>query len=154
MSSYTLTVNGNKHTVNTEPDTPLLWVLRDTLGYTGVKFGCGQALCGACMVYMNEELTYSCSTSIKDADGKIILTIEGLAEKAAPLIKSWLEDEVSQCGYCQPGQLMSAYYLLKKNSTPSDKEIEDAMSANICRCGTYQRIKKAIHRTVMEGGLK
>jgi isoquinoline 1-oxidoreductase subunit alpha len=142
-----LTVNGKSVTVSSESDTPLLWVLRDELGLTGTKFGCGQGLCGACTVHVDGEATRSCSTTIEEVSGKKILTIEGLSPNGThPLQRAWLAENVPQCGYCQPGQIMSAAALLaaKKGKKLTDADIEDAMSGNLCRCGTYQRIRKAI----------
>jgi aerobic-type carbon monoxide dehydrogenase small subunit (CoxS/CutS family) len=149
----TLTVNGQQHTVDVAPDTPLLWVLRDTLGLTGTKYGCGKALCGSCTVHVNGNPTRCCVTPISAVAGSRVTTIEGLSEDAShPLQKAWLEEEVSQCGYCQPGQIMTVAALLKQNPTPSDDEIDSALSGNLCRCGTYVRIRKAIHRAAKEGG--
>ena len=138
-------VNGKKHTVDVSPDTPLLWVLRDTLGMTGTKYGCGIAQCGACTVHLEGKPIRSCGTPISAASGKRITTIEGLsADGSHPLQKAWIAEEVPQCGYCQSGQIMSAAALLAKNNNPSDADIDKAMSGNICRCGTYNRIHKAI----------
>jgi aerobic-type carbon monoxide dehydrogenase small subunit (CoxS/CutS family) len=140
------TVNGKVHKVDVEPDTPLLWVLRETLGLTGTKYGCGIALCGACTVHVNGEVVRSCSTQVSQVAGKKVTTIEGLSGNSShPLQKAWIAEEVPQCGYCQSGQIMSAAALLAKNRSPSDAEIDKAMSGNICRCGTYNRIRKAIH---------
>jgi isoquinoline 1-oxidoreductase subunit alpha len=139
-------VNGKAHKVDVAPDTPLLWVLRDTLGLTGTKYGCGIALCGACTVHMNGEPIRSCTTQISQVAGKKVITIEGLSrDNSHPLQKAWIAEEVPQCGYCQSGQIMSAAALLAKNKNPSDADIDKAMSGNICRCGTYNRIRKAIH---------
>jgi aerobic-type carbon monoxide dehydrogenase small subunit (CoxS/CutS family) len=147
MSATTLTVNGRSHTVDATPDTPLLWVLRDYLDLTGTKFGCGVALCGACTVQLDGTPIRSCSTPISAAVGKKITTIEGLGgDIGRRLQAAWIAEEVPQCGYCQSGQLMSAAALLAKNPSPSDADIDAAMSGNICRCGTYQRIRRAIHR--------
>jgi isoquinoline 1-oxidoreductase subunit alpha len=146
-----LTINGRPKTVSASPDTPLLWVLRDELAMTGTKFGCGKGFCGACTVLANGEPIRSCSTAIADVRGKKITTIEGLApDLSHPLQKAWMEENVPQCGYCQAGQIMSAAALLAKNKKPSDADIDDAMSGNLCRCGTYQRIRKAIHRAAEE----
>lgn len=146
-----LIVNGKPKTVSASPDTPLLWVLRDELAMTGTKFGCGKGLCGACTVLANGEPIRSCSTAVADVKGKKITTIEGLApDLSHPLQKAWMEENVPQCGYCQAGQIMSAAALLAKNKKPSDADIDDAMSGNLCRCGTYQRIRKAIHRAAEE----
>jgi isoquinoline 1-oxidoreductase subunit alpha len=141
------TLNGKSQTVDVSPDMPLLWVLRDTLNMTGTKFGCGMALCGACTVHINGEATRSCITPISNVSGKKVTTIEGLsAEATHPVQQAWIAEDVPQCGYCQSGQIMSAVALLTKKSNPTDADIDDAMSGNICRCGTYQRIRKAIHR--------
>ena len=141
-----LTVNGKAYQADVEPDTPLLWVLRDALGLTGTKYGCGVALCGACTVHVNGEPVRSCSAQIAEVAGKRVTTIEGLSRDSShPLQKAWIAEEVPQCGYCQSGQLMSAAALLAKNKSPSDADIDKAMSGNICRCGTYNRIRKAIH---------
>jgi isoquinoline 1-oxidoreductase subunit alpha len=142
-----LNVNGKPVSVDAAPDTPLLWVLRDYLNLTGTKFGCGMALCGACTVHINGEASRSCVTPISAVAGKKITTIEGLsADGSHPVQQAWVEVDVPQCGYCQCGQIMSAAALLSKKAKPSDAEIDDFMSGNICRCGTYQRIRKAIHR--------
>jgi isoquinoline 1-oxidoreductase subunit alpha len=140
-------LNGKSQTVDVSPAMPLLWVLRDTLNMTGTKFGCGMALCGACTVHIEGEAARSCVTPISNVAGKKITTIEGLsADGTHPVQQAWMEINVPQCGYCQPGQIMSAVALLAKKSSPTDAEIDDAMSGNICRCGTYQRIRQAIHR--------
>jgi len=153
-----LNVNGKVHEVDASPDTPLLWVLRDYLSLTGTKYGCGMALCGACTVHLNGEAVRSCSTPIAAAQGQKITTIEGLsADSNHPLQQAWLLEDVPQCGYCQSGQIMSAAVLLRKNGNPSDTDIDNAMSGNICRCGTYPRIKKAIKvaaKLQKEGGAK
>ncbi len=145
-----LVVNGKKHTVNVEPDTPLLWVLREQLGLTGSKFGCGEGLCGACTVLINGVPERSCVTPVKDVQGEKIVTIEGIPGDH-PVKKAWLADEVSQCGYCQPGQIVSAVALLKKKPQPGDADIDAAMSGNLCRCGTYGRIRRAIHTAAGKG---
>ena len=143
----TMKVNGKMVNIDVDPGTPLLWVLRDTLGLTGTKYGCGMAQCGACTVHLNGEAIRSCVKRIADAAGKEITTIEGLsADLSHPLQKAWIEIDVPQCGYCQSGQIMSAAVLLAENSAPSDTDIDAAMTGNICRCGTYQRIRAAIHR--------
>jgi isoquinoline 1-oxidoreductase subunit alpha len=142
-----LFVNGKKHAIDASPDTPLLWVLRDKLGLMGTKFGCGIAMCGACTVHIDGQPQLSCQVSVKDAQGKKITTIEGIPD-SHPVKKAWIEDDVPQCGYCQPGQIMSAIALLQTNPKPNDNDINDAMAGNICRCGTYQRIRRAIHRAV------
>ncbi|MGZ6239208.1 MAG: (2Fe-2S)-binding protein [Syntrophales bacterium] len=151
-----LKANGKEHSVDVLPDTPLLWVLRDNLGMTGTKYGCGMALCGACTVLVNGRATRSCVTPVSIVAGKDITTIEGVsADGQHPVQKAWIEDDVPQCGYCQPGQIMGAVALLSANKNPSDADIDNAMSGNICRCGTYQRIRRAIHRaaeTMAAGG--
>ena len=140
-------LNGKQQTVDVHPQTPLLWVLRDTLGLTGTKFGCGMALCGACTVHLNGTAIRSCVTPISAAAGKRVRTIEGLSRNQShPLQRAWVAEDVPQCGYCQSGQLMSAAALLAKTPHPTDADIDEAMSGNICRCGTYQRIRAAIHR--------
>ena len=141
-----LTVNGKAVTINASPDTPLLWALRDDLNMNGTKFGCGLALCGACTVHVNGEPVRSCSTPLSAVEGKKITTIEGIATKGLhPVQQAWIALDVPQCGYCQSGQIMSAVALLNKNKSPSDADIDQAMSGNICRCGTYQRMRAAIH---------
>jgi aerobic-type carbon monoxide dehydrogenase small subunit (CoxS/CutS family) len=146
----TLTVNGADHPLDIPADTPLLWALRDTLGLTGTKFGCGMALCGACTVHINGEAVRSCAAPIGGLVGKKITTIEGLAALAKrdlhPVQQAWIEEDVVQCGYCHSGQIMSASALLAKVAKPTDADIDNAMSGNICRCGTYQRIRAGIHR--------
>jgi aerobic-type carbon monoxide dehydrogenase small subunit (CoxS/CutS family) len=142
-----LTVNNKPLDVDAAPDTPLLWVLRDHLALTGTKFGCGMALCGACTVHIDGTAMRSCVLPLSAVQGKSITTIEGLSQdRSHPLQKAWLELDVPQCGYCQSGQIMSAAALLRSNPAPSDAEIDAAMAGNICRCGTYPRIRKAIHR--------
>jgi isoquinoline 1-oxidoreductase subunit alpha len=141
-----LTVNGKAVTVNASPDTPLLWVLRDHLKLNGTKFGCGMALCGACTLHVNGEATRSCVLTLASVAGKRITTIEGISANGThPVQQAWIAHDVPQCGYCQSGQIMSAVALLAKNKKPTDAQIDDAMSGNICRCGTYQRIREAIH---------
>jgi aerobic-type carbon monoxide dehydrogenase small subunit (CoxS/CutS family) len=147
MTRITVVVNDNRYTIDVAPETPLLWVLRDTLNMTGTKFGCGMALCGACTVHINGEASRSCITPISSVVGRKVTTIEGLsADGSHPVQQAWMEEDVPQCGYCQSGQIMSAVALLSKKPNPTDADIDDAMSGNICRCGTYQRIRKAIHR--------
>jgi len=147
MARISLVVNGSGHTIDVAPETPLLWVLRDDLNLTGTKFGCGMALCGACTVHINGEATRSCITPISSVAGKKVTTIEGLsADGSHPVQRAWIEEDVPQCGYCQSGQIMCAVALLSQKRNPSDADINDFMSGNICRCGTYQRIRKAIRR--------
>jgi len=142
-----LNVNGKSLEADVDPQTPLLWVLRDTLGLTGTKFGCGMALCGACTVHLNGQATRSCVTPVSAVGDQAVTTIEGLSsDRSHPVQRAWLEIDVPQCGYCQPGQIMSAAALLAQNAKPSDDQIDAAMSGNICRCGTYPRIRAAIHR--------
>jgi isoquinoline 1-oxidoreductase subunit alpha len=151
-------VNSKRHQVDTDADTPLLWVLRENLGLTGTKFGCGIAQCGACTVHVDGQPIRSCVTQIGAVKGKRITTIEGLSPNGShPLQQAWIAEEVPQCGYCQSGQIMSAAALLKTKPKPSDADIDTAMSGNICRCGTYQRIRRAIHRAagaLAQGGAK
>lgn len=153
---FILEVNQRTYEVDADPNMPLLWVLRDLLGLTGTKFGCGVAQCGACTVLLNGEAVRSCVTPVKRAGNQQVLTIEGLSQNNDhPLQIAWREFDVPQCGYCQSGQLMSATVLLRENSNPTDQDIDDAMSGNICRCGTYPRIKQAIHKAAqlqMQGG--
>src|SRR5688500_12511934 len=142
-----LTVNGQRHDVDVSPDMPLLWVIRDVVGLTGTKFGCGLSQCGACTVHLNGEPIRSCVTPASSAAGKAVTTIEGLSPTASHALQlAWIAEQVPQCGYCQSGQLMSAAALLTKHPDPTDAEIDAAMTGNICRCGTYQRIRRAIHR--------
>jgi len=143
----TITVNGQRHDIDADPNMPLLWAIRDILNLTGTKYGCGAAQCGACTIHLNGEAVRSCVTKLDRAAGQQIVTIEGLsANNDHPLQVAWNELNVPQCGYCQSGQLMSAAVLLRENSNPTDQDIDDAMSGNICRCGTYQRIRTAIHK--------
>ena len=146
MATYQLLVNGENRNVEAVPNTPLLWVLRDNLGLTGTKFGCGLALCGACTVHLDGAAVRSCTTPVSSIGNKKVTTIEGLSsgEKLHPVQQAWMDENVPQCGYCQTGQIMSAAALIEKNPAPSDSDIEKAMSGNICRCGTYERIRKAI----------
>ena len=142
-----LTVNGKAVTIKAAPDTPLLWALRDELKLNGTKFGCGAALCGACTVHLNGEPIRSCITPLSACEGAKVTTIEGISGKGLhPVQKAWIELDVPQCGYCQSGQIMSAVALLAKNKKPSDADIDAAMSGNVCRCGTYQRVRAAIHK--------
>jgi isoquinoline 1-oxidoreductase subunit alpha len=144
--AISITVNGTTHSVDVDSDTPLLWVLRDVLGMTGTKFGCGMALCGACTVHLDGQATRSCITAVGDVGNAAITTIEaiGATPAGAKVQQAWLDREVVQCGYCQSGQIMSASALLATNPNPTDSDIDDAMSGNICRCGTYVRIRDAI----------
>lgn len=150
MSKYKINVNGTGHEIDVEADMPLLWVLRDVLGLIGTKFGCGIALCGACTVHVDDVPVRSCSVRVADVAGLSIRTIEGLAENTQlhPLQQTWIELDVAQCGYCQSGQIMSAAALLKRNPNPTDADIDAAMVGNYCRCGTYNRIRAAIHGAV------
>ena len=151
----TLNVNGRDVQADVEPDTPLLWTLRDGLGLTGTTFGCGMAQCGACTVHLDGAPIRSCVTPVSAVGAKKITTIEGLsADGSHPVQQAWVAEQVPQCGYCQSGQIMSAAALLAKNPNPSDADIDKAMSGNICRCGTYQRIRKAIHTAAGEGGAR
>ena len=154
MAELTLLVNGRSQAVDVAPDTPLLWVLRDTLGYTGTKYGCGVSQCGACAVHVDGVATRSCVTPVGTVAGKKITTIEGLSpDRSHPLQQAWIAEQVPQCGYCQSGMLMTASALLAKKPKPTDADIDDALGAHICRCGTYQRIRRAVHRAA-EGGRK
>jgi len=141
-----ITVNGTRHQIDVEPEMPLLWVLREELGLTGTKFGCGIAQCGACTVHVNGEAIRSCSVPVRTVEGKQITTIEGLsANSSHPVQQAWLTEQVPQCGYCQSGQIMATVAFLKTHPNPTDADINDNMT-NICRCGTYERLRKAIHR--------
>ncbi len=157
MATIQVNVNGDDRTIESiDPNTPLLWALRDHLGMVGTKFGCGKGLCGACTVHMNGIAIRSCSTPVSAAVGQAITTIEGLAESSQnlhPLQEAWMEEDVPQCGYCQAGQIMNAAALLSSNSSPSDEDIDNAMAGNLCRCGTYTRIRKAIHSAAEKGGV-
>ena len=144
-------LNGSTVSVQAEPDTPLLWVIRDEVGLTGTKFGCGAALCGACTVHLDGVAIRSCQTPVSSVSGKKVSTVESLsADNSHPLQKAWIKYQVPQCGYCQSGQLMSASALLAKNKNPSDADIDNAMSGNLCRCGTYNRIRAAIKDAAAE----
>jgi isoquinoline 1-oxidoreductase subunit alpha len=145
MASITLKVNSKNYTIDADPKMPLLWAIRDLVGLTGTKYGCGIAQCGACTVHLGGTAVRSCSIPVSAAANKDVLTIEGLSPDTSHAVQqAWIKEQVPQCGYCQSGQIMSAVALLNKNATPTDKEIEAAMQGNICRCGTYPRIKKAI----------
>src|SRR5580704_12532416 len=146
MAAIKFSLNGKPQTVDVVPQMPLLWVLRDTIGLTGTKFGCGMALCGACTVHLNGQPIRSCVTPISSVAGKNIITIEGLsADGSHPVQRAWIEEDVPQCGYCQSGQIMTAAALLNKAGNPTDADIDEALRGNICRCGTYQSIRRAVH---------
>ncbi len=152
MSSFSLTINNQQFTVTVDADTPLLWVLRDELGLTGTKFGCGKAQCGACTVHLNGNAVRSCTLPVSAVKGNIT-TIEGLSTNGShPLQQAWINADVPQCGYCQAGQIMSAAALLARKPKPTDADIDAALSGNLCRCGTYTRIRKAIHDAAEKGG--
>ena len=152
MATYKLTINGKEHEVEAEADMPLLWVLRDKLGLTGTKYGCGIAQCGACTVHINEVPARSCVARVADVQGQSVRTIEGLAQgdELHPLQKAWIDHDVPQCGYCQAGQIMTAAALLKRNPDPSNEDIDLALAGNYCRCGTYIRIRAAVHAAARE----
>ncbi|MGC1294279.1 MAG: (2Fe-2S)-binding protein [Alloacidobacterium sp.] len=151
MARFTLEINGREQTVDADPEMPLLWVLRDLLNMTGTKYGCGMGLCGACTVHIDGAAMRSCQTPVSTARGKQIVTIEGLATSDLHWVQeAWIAEQVPQCGYCQPGQIMSAAALIAGNPDPTDAEIDDAMAGNLCRCATYFRIRKAIHRAAAE----
>ena len=153
MASISFQVNGKPQSVDVDPDTPLLWVLRDNLNLTGTKYGCGIGQCGACTVHLEDNPTRSCSIAISEVAGKSVTTIEGLSlDRGHAIQLAWIADQVPQCGYCQSGQVMAAAALLAKNPKPTDAQIDRAMSGNICRCGTYQRIRRAIHRAAGQFG--
>ncbi len=153
MASITLMVNGRQTSVDVDPATLLLWVLRDGLGLVGTKYACGEGLCGACTVHIDGEARRSCTMTVSQAVVHQITTIEGLSfDGTHPLQQAWIAENVAQCGYCQPGQIMAAAALLAKNPKPSDADIDAAMAGNLCRCGTYSRIRRAIHRVVEQGG--
>ncbi len=147
MAQTAFTLNGKPQTVDVDPATPLLWVIRDTIGLTGTKFGCGMSLCGACTVHVDGEARRSCVTPVSAVAGRKVTTIEGLsADRSHPLQRAWIEEQVPQCGYCQSGMLMTAAALLAKTPKPTDVDIDGALGTHICRCGTYQRIRRAVHR--------
>ena len=151
MNRISFVINGQKRTVETDPQMSLLWFIRDTLQLTGTKFGCGMSLCGACTVHLDGETIRSCTTPVSMVAGRELTTIEGLSsEQLTPLQQAWIDEQVPQCGYCQSGQIMTASVLLAENPHPTDGDIDQAMSGNICRCGTYQRIRRAIHRAAQE----
>jgi aerobic-type carbon monoxide dehydrogenase small subunit (CoxS/CutS family) len=151
MPAYTLTVNGESRTFEAAADMPLLWVLRDVLALTGTKYGCGMGLCRACTVHLDGEASFSCQVPIAAVAGRTVTTIEGLSpDRSHPLQQAWIEEDVPQCGYCQPGQIMSAAALLARTPAPGDAEIDAWMSTNLCRCGTYNRIRRAIQRAASE----
>ena len=153
MPSYSLKVNASTHTVEAPADMPLLWVLRDKLGMTGTKYGCGQALCGACTVHVDGEAVRSCQLPVGELGARSVTTIEGLsADRSHPVQRAWIEAQVPQCGYCQSGQIMSAVALLAKKPRATDSEIDEAMAGNLCRCGTYVRIRTAIRAAANGGG--
>jgi len=153
MAQMTLRVNGTERSFSVAPETPLLWVLRDTLQLTGTKFGCGAGLCGACTVHLDGQATRSCGMPVSQAAGKSITTIEGLAANGLhPVQQAWIREQVPQCGYCQSGQIMAAAALLARVPRPSEDEITRAMNGNLCRCGTYDRIRRAIHRAAGGAG--
>jgi isoquinoline 1-oxidoreductase alpha subunit len=155
MAPLTLNVNGKDRTVDVAADTPLLWVLRDILGLTGTKFGCGRGLCGSCTVLLDGDAIRSCMTPVELVPGKRVTTIEGLsAERNHPVQQAWIAEEVPQCGYCQSGQILSAVALLAENPRPSERDIDAAMAGVLCRCGTYNRIRRAIDRAAKQGGVR
>lgn len=154
MSQISLIVNGSQQTLDVDPDTPLLWVLRDQLGLTGTKYSCGLGQCGCCTVHIEGEAKRSCTIPVSSVVDKVIVTIEGLSPDGShPLQQAWVSEQVAQCGYCQPGQIMTAAALLSRTPNPNDEQINQAMAGMLCRCGTYQRIKRAIRRVIAEGGL-
>jgi isoquinoline 1-oxidoreductase alpha subunit len=154
MANITFTLNGSSQTVDVVPEMPLLWVLRDVVGLTGTKFGCGMGLCGACTVHLDGQPVRSCSTPVKSVAGKKVVTIEGLSPNGThPVQRAWMEIDVPQCGYCQSGQVMSAAALLAQKPKPTDADIDTAMRGNLCRCGTYQSVRTAVHRAAeLNGG--
>ena len=152
MPTFQLTVNGRSRSVDLDADTPLLWVLRDSLGLTGTKFGCGQGFCGSCTVHQDGKAVRSCLVTVKEAAGTTITTIEGLSKDGQhPVQRAWIEEDVAQCGYCQPGMIMTASALLAEHPVPTDRLIDATIGEHICRCGSYPRIRKAIHRAAAGG---
>ena len=154
MANITFTLNGSPQTVDVVPEMPLLWVLRDVVGLTGTKFGCGMGLCGACTVHLDGQPVRSCSTPVKSVAGRKVVTVEGLSPSGThPVQRAWMEIDVPQCGYCQSGQVMTAAALLAQKPKPTDADIDAAMRGNLCRCGTYQSVRAAVHRAAaMNGG--
>jgi isoquinoline 1-oxidoreductase alpha subunit len=153
MANIAFTLNGTSQTVDVVPEMPLLWVLRDVIGLTGTKFGCGMALCGACTVHLDGQPVRSCSTPVKSVAGKRVVTIEGLSANGThPVQRAWMDVDVPQCGYCQSGQVMSAAALLARKPKPTDADIDEAMRGNLCRCGTYQSVRAAVQRAVELAG--
>jgi len=151
MPPFTLTINGRKRRVDADPEMPLLWVLRDLLHMTGTKYGCGAGVCGACTVHENNVAVRSCQIAVSQAAGKRYTTIEGLADAGDhPCQRAWIEEDVAQCGYCQPGMIMTAAALIRDKPDPTDADIDTALSDSVCRCGTYQRMRRAIHRAARE----
>jgi aerobic-type carbon monoxide dehydrogenase small subunit (CoxS/CutS family) len=147
MARYALIVNDDEHVIDANADTPLLWALRDSLGLCGTKYGCGEGLCGACTVLIDGQAVRSCVTTVDKAVGSRIVTIEGLSDDGShPVQQAWLAESVSQCGFCQPGQILAAVALLERSNSPTDEDIDRALEGNLCRCGTYARIRRAIHR--------
>jgi isoquinoline 1-oxidoreductase alpha subunit len=155
MASVTLHVNGKSRRVDVSPETPLLWVLRDSLQLTGTKFGCGRGLCGACTVHLDGEAVRSCSTLVGEVAGRKITTIEGLAaDKQNPVVRAWIAEQVPQCGYCQPGQMMTAAALAARRPRPNSDDVDAVLATVLCRCGTYLRIRRAVQRVLQEGGAR
>jgi isoquinoline 1-oxidoreductase subunit alpha len=155
VSQISFLLNGTEKSVDVEPAMPLLWVLRDTLSLTGTKFGCGASLCGACTVHVDGEAIRSCVTPVSAVRGRKVTTIEGLSpDRSHPLQQAWIAEQVPQCGYCQSGMLMTAAALLSKKPKPTDADIDDALGGHVCRCGTYQRIRRAVHRAAGSGGAR
>lgn len=152
MSKFKLQINGEPRTVDAAGDTPLLWIFRDHFGLTGTKYGCGEGICGACSILEGDDVLRSCQLTIAEATGRSFVTIEGLSPDGNhPVQRAWIEEDVSQCGYCQAGMMMTAVSLLKSKPRPSDADINDALSTSLCRCGTYQRVRRAIHRAAGDG---